>query len=194
MRLRAAIFDLDGTIVETSYDWPRIKADLGTGSVPILSYLEGLSEPEKSRKWNVLRRYEDEATRGAVLKEGIPDFLEFLTEKKIKKALVTNNSRKNVKTILQRFRLRFDLVLSRECGLWKPSGAPFIKVVEELGLNPSECFVVGDSLYDVRAARDAGIERIFILHEDGDKAPFLPAENFSTVAALRARIDELLLI
>ncbi len=194
MRLRAAIFDLDGTIVETSYDWPRIKADLGTGSVPILSYLNGLSEPEKSRKWKVLRRYEDEATRGAVLKEGIPDFLEFLTEKRIKKALVTNNSRKNVKTILRRFHLRFDLVLSRECGLWKPSGAPFTKVIEELGLNPTECFVVGDSLYDVRAARDAGIERIFILHEDGDKAPSLPAETFSTVAALRARIDELLLI
>jgi HAD superfamily hydrolase (TIGR01509 family) len=194
MRFRVAIFDLDGTIVETSYDWPRIKADLGTGSVPILSYLDGLSEPEKSRKWDVLRGYEDEATRGAVLKEGISEFLEFLTEKKIKKALVTNNSRKNVKTILQRFHLRFDLVLSRECGLWKPSGAPFTKVVEELGLNPSECFVVGDSLYDVRAARDAGIERIFILHEDAEKATFLPAESFSTVAALRARVDELLLI
>ncbi len=194
MRLRAAIFDLDGTIVETTYDWPRIKADLGTGSVPILSYLNGLSEPEKSRKWEILRRYEDVATRRAVLKEGIPDFLEFLTEKRIRKALVTNNSRKNVRTILRKFHLSFDLVLSRECGLWKPSGAPFSKVIEELGLNPAECFVVGDTLYDVRAALDAGIERIFILHADGEKAPSLPAETFGTVAALRARVDELLLI
>ena len=53
---------MDGTVVDVLYDWARIKADLGAGDVPILSYLSGLAEPERSRKWAILRRYEDEAT------------------------------------------------------------------------------------------------------------------------------------
>ncbi len=192
MILRAAIFDLDGTIVETAYDWPKIKAELGTGEVPILAYLSGLKGRERSRKWKILQSHEDQATRAAVLKEGIREFLAFLSAKGIQKALVTNNSAKNVRAILKRFDLRFDIVLSRESGLWKPSGAPFTRVLEKLGLEPGECFVVGDSLYDVRAAHDAGIQLVFILRGDPERSSSFPAEVLETVADLQSRIKELL--
>jgi len=192
MSLRAAIFDLDGTIVETPYDWPRIKAELGTGPVPILSYLSGLKEPERSRKWKILRGYEDEATRRARLKEGIVPFLAFLAEKKIRQALVTNNSRKNVQILFKRFDLKFDCVISRERGLWKPSGAPLAEVLRRLKLRPSECFAVGDSVFDLVAAHDAGIEIVFILNKDGAKFGSTSAQVFESVAELQAKVEKLL--
>ena len=48
MKLQGLIFDMDGTIVDAPYDWPRIRAHLDTKGQPILKYLAGLSEPEKS--------------------------------------------------------------------------------------------------------------------------------------------------
>ncbi len=191
-RLRAVIFDLDGTIVEVPYDWSRIRADLGTQGLPILSYLDSLEEPEKSRKWELLREYEDKATRKAKLKEGTREFLRFLASRGLKKALVTNNSRQNVRFLLRKFRLEFDQVLSRESGLWKPSGAPFEEIMRRLGLKKGECAVVGDSLFDLQAAEQAGIDKVFLISRDRDKFSSLKAEVFPSLPDLEQRFERLL--
>jgi len=161
--IKCVIFDMDGTVVDVPYDWKKIKEELQTQGAPILSYIQGLKEPEKSEKWKILEKFEEEATAQAVLKEGMREFLSFLESKKIKKALVTNNSRRNVDILLKKFHLEFDFILSREAGLWKPSGAPFLFVIKKLKLEKEKCCVVGDSHFDVKAAADAGIRRVFIL-------------------------------
>jgi phosphoglycolate phosphatase-like HAD superfamily hydrolase len=76
MRLKGAIFDMDGTVVDVSYDWVKIKAELMTGGKPILHYLQGLEEPERSQKWEVLERYEHKATQKAKLKPGMDELQE----------------------------------------------------------------------------------------------------------------------
>jgi len=191
--IRGVLFDMDGTIVEVPYDWPRIKSELETGGEPILSYLSGLEEPERSQKWAVLQKYEDEATRQAVLKRGMRGFLNFLAERGIKTALITNNSRKNTDILLGRFKLAFDCVLTRESGLWKPSAAPLLAALNELRLARNECCAVGDSHFDIRAAEGAGILRIFILSRDRRKfSCFKTAEIIPSAAALKKRIVPLL--
>jgi HAD superfamily hydrolase (TIGR01509 family) len=185
MKLRGVIFDMDGTVVDVSYDWNEIKAELATQGKPILAFLSSLEEPEKSEKWRVLERYEDEATMKAKLKPGIARFLDFLSERGIKKALVTNNSKKNVDFLLKKFDLEFDRVISRESGLWKPSGAPFVAVLEKLGLKREECCVIGDSHFDVKAANEAGISCVLILNEDKERFASTNAEVFSTVGELQ---------
>jgi len=160
----AVIFDLDGTIIDVPYNWNLIKQELETGGVPILTYLSQLDEPEKTRKSNILERHESMATAQARLKEGIPQLLNFLEKKSVKKALVTNNSRNNVDVLLKKFELIFDIVITRESGLWKPSGAPFRAVLDMLGVEKEACCVVGDSHFDVYAAIDAGISSIFIVN------------------------------
>ena len=193
LRLRGALFDMDGTVVDVPYDWARIKADLGTEDVPILSYLSGLAEPERSRKWAILRRYEDEATERAVMKRGMLRFLGFLEGRGILTALITNNSRRNTDILLNRFQLAFDLVMTRESGLWKPSGAPLVAAMKDLGLAKNACCAIGDSHFDIRAAEEAGIPRIFILNRDPAKfASFKIAEVFPSVAALKKRMSVLL--
>jgi len=192
LRLKGAIFDMDGTVVDVPYDWGKIKAELGTQGKPILTYIENLDEPERSKKWKILERFESEATQKAKLKPGMRDFLDLLSTRGVKKALVTNNSRKNVSFLLEKFRLEFDCVISRERGLWKPSGAPILVAMKELQLDKEECCVVGDSHFDVRAAEEAGIPLIFILNEDTEKFIEMNAEVFSSVEALQAKMVKLL--
>lgn len=192
MKLQCVIFDMDGTVVDVSYDWKRIKEELMTRGKPILAYLNSLKEPERSEKWKVLENYENEATQNARLKKGMREFLNYLSVHDVKKALVTNNSQKNVSSLLKKFDLVFDLIISRESGLWKPSGAPFLAVLKKLKLQREECCVVGDSHFDVKAANDAGIPLVFILNEDKERFASLTAEIFSSVYALKKRIEDLL--
>jgi len=192
MKLKCVIFDLDGTIVDVPYDWDEIKAELETQGRPILYYLNSLEEPEKSEKWKILEKFEDEATRKAELKRGMHKLLDLLNKNGIKKVVVTNNSRKNVIYLLAKFKLSFDCVISRESGLWKPSGAPFLEVMKKLGLKKEECSVVGDSHFDVKAADEAGISKVFILSEDKKRFASTDAELFSSVESLRKRIEKLL--
>ncbi len=192
MKLKGVIFDMDGTVVDVTYDWNQIKAELNTQGKPILFYLKSLEEPEKSEKWKILEKYEREATQKARLKPGIREFLDLLSQKGVKKALVTNNSQRSVSFLLEKFNLEFDCVITRESGLWKPSGAPFKAVLKKLGLKKKQCCVVGDSHFDIKAAQEAGISNVFILNEDKERFASMKAEVFSSVEEIIKRIKRLL--
>ena len=192
MSIKGVIFDLDGTVVENSYDWPRIKGELDAGATPILTYLDSLEEPERTRKWAVLETHEAEQTEAAVLRAGVRGLLELLRGQGIAAALVTNNSRKNADFLLNKFGLVFDCVITRESGLWKPSGAPFLEVLERLGLEPGDCCVVGDTRFDVLAAIDAGIGAIFLLSGEPEKFAGFPVEVFPDMDFLRSYLETLL--
>ena len=188
MEIEGFLFDMDGTVVEVPYDWKKIKRELNTGGKTILSYIESLDEPQKSEKRRQLEAFEKDATIRAEIKQGIPEFLSKLNSRGRKTALVTNNSRDNVDYLLQKFKIRFDIVLSRECGLWKPSGAPLIAAMKELNLSSRECCVVGDSWFDIKAAMDAEVPHIFILSADRSEFTGSTAEIFPTVADLEKRL------
>ena len=192
MKIRGVIFDLDGTVVENDYDWALIREELGTGAASILGYLDSLEEPERSAKWSVLETHEAVQTGTSVLREGVRELLEMLRARGVAAALVTNNSRKNTEFLLAKFRLDFDCVITRERGLWKPSGAPFLEVLRTLGLAPGECGVVGDTRFDVLAALDAGISSIFLLSQEPERFEGYPVEVFPDVDVLLDRLESLL--
>ena len=190
--IKGIIFDLDGTVVDVLYDWKRIKQELQTQGEPILAHIQSLQEPERSKKWTILERFEEEATAQATLKEGMEKFLVFLKKKRIKTALVTNNSRKNLDFLLNKFHLSFDFLLSREAGLWKPSGAPFLFVMQNLGIGKMECCVIGDSHFDVKAAEEAGIKRVFVLTQEKENKFSCGVETANTVKELEEKISDIL--
>jgi len=192
MGIKAVIFDLDGTVVENAYDWPKIRLELGNTEVSILHYISGLEEPERSRKWAILERHETEQTARSVLREGMKELLTFLREKGVRSALVTNNSLKNTEYLLGKFGLGFDRVITRESGLWKPSGAPFREILDSFGVSPGECCVIGDTRFDILAALDAGIGPIFLLADDPDDFAGFPVEVFPAIDSLTERLQELL--
>jgi len=120
------------------------------------------------------------------------EFLDFLAEKGVKRALVTNNSNKNVNFLLRKFNLQFEVILSRESGLWKPSGSPFEAVLKKLSLKKEEVCVVGDSHFDIEAAQKAGISIVFILNKNKERFDHFSVEVFSSVKNLKERIGRLI--
>ncbi len=167
--LEAVIFDLDGTLVDSRYDWPAIRRELGIDAPSLIDTLNGLEGEEREEKWRRLTEIERQATAEATLREGVVELLAFLRERALPAALVTNNTKENTDFLLDRFGLAFDLVLTRDDGLWKPSGAPVAEAIRRLGVPADRCLKVGDSHFDVAAARDAGCGRLVILHDQAGK-------------------------
>jgi HAD superfamily hydrolase (TIGR01509 family) len=163
--IRAVVFDMDGTLIDSTYDWPQIRRRLGVTGSSIIDDLNGLAEPDRSRKWAELEEIESAATAEARLHQGVIDLLELLAAKNLATALVTNNSDANTQKLLDRFGLGFDAVLTRDSGFWKPSGAPISEAVSRLGVEPRDCLGVGDSRYDVLSARAARLAAVCIVHD-----------------------------
>lgn len=192
MKIRLVIFDLDGTVVDNDYNWPAIRKELGVEGGSILAYLESLPEPVRTEKYALLEAHEKRQTEKAVLKEGVRELLDFLKKRGIKRALVTNNTSENVDYLLRKFQLEFDLVLTRESGLHKPTGAPFLSVMRNFEVSPEETIVVGDTNYDLLAAKEAGINRVFILKNQMTPKNMEGAEIVSSVPELTRIIERLL--
>jgi HAD superfamily hydrolase (TIGR01509 family) len=163
--IKGVVFDMDGTLVDSTYDWPAIRRELGVSGASIIDELNGLGEPERGRRWAELEAIEASASRAAELHEGAAELLELLTAHGLATALVTNNSDANTSQLLERFGLTFDVVVTRDSGFWKPSGKPIAEAVRRLGLAPEHCLGVGDSHYDVQAVREAGLAAICMLHD-----------------------------
>ncbi|MFW6160090.1 MAG: HAD family hydrolase, partial [Acidobacteriota bacterium] len=98
----------------------------------------------------------------------------------------------NVDYLLKKFGLEFDCVISRESGLWKPEGAPFFKAMKNLGVTAGECVVVGDSLFDIQAAREADVRHIFIISCKPEFSEISGIYVCSSVKELTSKTQDLL--
>ena len=159
------LFDMDGTLIESSYDWPVIRDHLQISGGSLIDELNAFPEPERTERWAWIEAYEIEATRQAPLRTGVHELMALLRERGLRIAMVTNNNDTNAETVIRSFSLAFDCVLTRDSGFWKPSGAPLIEAMRRLGAAPEQCMAIGDSRHDVLAARDAGVGGLCILHE-----------------------------
>lgn len=163
MRFKLAIFDLDGTVVESNLDWAGIKEELGIPGKNILReiYKNNGIDREKLRR---LEQHEEEHTHTTRPIPGIVAFLGFLKSSGVTRALTTNNNQKNTRFLLNKYSLDFETVITREMRLWKPDPDAFLFLMDHYGCGPKQTLVIGDSHYDIQAAKSAGITDIFIIN------------------------------
>ena len=159
--LRAVIFDLDNTLVDSNLDFARIKAEIGTDE-PILEYRARVDESEQKRMDSILDKHESRAAATCELCTGARELLDFLAARGIRTALLTRNSRKSVDTVCRRHGLRFDFIVSREDSPPKPSPEPVFLICDRFDVRPEETIMVGDYLYDIQAGQAAGAKTILL--------------------------------
>ncbi|MGC5010176.1 HAD family hydrolase [Streptosporangium sp. DT93] len=108
-------------------------------------------------RWRRLRTYED-----------VPDALTALGSR-YRLALVTNGNTRPHRVGLDGV---FDtVVVSAECGLYKPDPGIYLHALRRMGLGPAEVLHVGDDpVEDVDAARRAGLDTAWVNRHDARRA------------------------
>jgi HAD superfamily hydrolase (TIGR01549 family) len=161
---RAILFDMDGTLTEPMLDFPRIKAEMGIGTRPILEALAEMSPERRAEAEAVLLRHEDHAAAHATLNPGCRELLGYLHDVGIATALISRNSRRSVEIVMRLHSLEFEGIVAREDGPFKPSPVPLQIACREIGVLHSDVWMVGDGQYDIEAAVAAGIAGVWVSH------------------------------
>jgi len=190
VRVRAVLFDIDGTLLDTRDAWiaafdaglAAIRRTSIPGSVaaqwigtPIeVIYAErcGLSGEDLAEAVRAFQQIEAESVhQGMRAYPGVREMLGSLGTWKL--AAVTNKRRD---TSLEALRVAvllafFELVLGGDSvSRKKPAPDSILKAAEALGVRPVECAVVGDTENDVRAAKQAGARSIGVIWGYGTRA------------------------
>jgi HAD superfamily hydrolase (TIGR01509 family) len=104
-------------------------------------------------------------------------------------AAVSNNSREAVTRYLATAGLApmFTRIVGRtdpDPGLLKPNPHLITRAVKELGADPAECVLIGDSLSDIEGARNAGVLSIGYANKPGKLERFTTARADAVITSL----------
>jgi HAD superfamily hydrolase (TIGR01509 family) len=190
--IRGIIFDLDGTLVDSRLDFELIRSEMGLPSqTPILEALR-CTPPgrELDRMKAVLSAHELRSARRATLFDGVTEFLQWVDQRQLPRAILTRNSRDCTDIVIDRLGLEFSCVLTREDAPPKPDPAGLIAICNRWQLAPAEVVFCGDYLFDLQAGHRAGMRTILFapgeLPEFADQADLVLREFHSAAV----RIEE----
>jgi len=137
-----------------------------------------------------LEFYRSNHQRLATLYPGIRPLLDYLKSRNQYLALFTGKGIHTTRITLEKFGLTdlFDCVITgNDVEEHKPSGEGIRTILERLGLTPDQALMVGDSVADVKAAREAGVPVVSVIWDSyaRERVVQLNGENvFETVADL----------
>lgn len=170
--MKAALFDLDGVIVDTepSYSifWGGMGRDYNVGIDNFADVIKGTTLTQ------ILERYFPEEVRGEVVEKlnqyeramryeifpEVRDYLEGLRSRGVKCAIVTSSNLEKMDNLWTQqpwLREYFDVVITDEdVTLSKPDPQPYLIAAERLGIAPEDCVVYEDSYNGLLSGRRAG--------------------------------------
>jgi HAD superfamily hydrolase (TIGR01549 family) len=176
----AILFDLDGTLTEPLLDFPRIHREMGIGDRGILEAMAEMDAPRRARAEAILLRHEKDAAEGSTLNTDCRELLAYIGGR-LPLAIVTRNSAESTRTVLAKHGLSFDVLITREYGIFKPGPEPVMEACRRLGVAAHRTWMVGDGQFDVEAGRAAGARTVWVSH---GKAKWFAAEPWASVRDL----------
>ncbi|HWG85341.1 MAG TPA: HAD-IA family hydrolase [Deinococcales bacterium] len=193
--LQAVLFDMDGTLLAPLDDGlPAFKARWSIPAnqfvVPNLPSLPPLATEE----FIALER--DVAAR-AVVRPGIRELLHDLEARGVKVALVTNNSFESVNSVLTAHEIAFPTVRTRADGPIKPAPDLLLSALADMGVQPADAVMVGDTRPDLGAALRAGVRACLLIAEPWNEnlvdagTDATPVRRVSGVPDLRVALEAL---
>ncbi|AVF56408.1 UNVERIFIED_ORG: phosphoglycolate phosphatase [Pseudomonas parafulva] len=180
MRLRAVLFDMDGTLLDTAPDFIAIcqamLADRGLPAVDdelIRGVISGgaramvaatfamdpQAEGFEALRLEFLERYQRDCAVHTRLFDGMSELLEDIERGKLLWGVVTNKPVRFAEPIMQRLGLAERsalLICPDHVKNSKPDPEPLILACKTLALDPASVLFVGDDLRDIESGRDAG--------------------------------------
>lgn len=183
--IKAALFDLDGTLVNTADDlgfateyvlkaygvnpkWTMddYRAFVGNGAKKLLdrAFEHKLSDEELNKALELFKeKYNDILLDNAYVYDGIESALGSLKKQGIKLAVVTNKPHlcavKMVETLFGKD--YFDVIIgATEEVAKKPDPYTTNLALKKLGCKPEEAIFFGDSDVDIHTAKNAGVESV----------------------------------
>ncbi|MHB1598508.1 MAG: hexitol phosphatase HxpB [Acidimicrobiales bacterium] len=184
---RAAIFDMDGLLVDSEPFWRSVEVDvfaaLGVDITPLISRgltmgmrvdevvsffrsrlpWEGADDDEVIAR--IVHGIVTAIWEEAELLPGAVAAVDFFVERGCATALASGSTPPVIDAVLERFGLaeRFPVVCSAiDDRLGKPHPAIFLRTAEALGVDPLECVVLEDSLNGCVAAKAARMRAIAV--------------------------------
>ena len=185
--LRAVLFDLDGTVLDTAPDmWGAMNVLLAERERAALPYSavrpwvshgaagvlrQGFADVEAPQFAELQRRfleiYRADLSSGTRFFPGMERVLDALTERGLRTGIVTNKAGWLTEPLLEQLaiRSRFDCVVSGDTlAERKPHPLPLLHAAALAGVAAAECIYVGDALRDVQAAHAAGMAALVALY------------------------------
>jgi HAD superfamily hydrolase (TIGR01509 family) len=172
-RLRAVLFDFDGTLTSPgALDFPAIKNQVGCppGEYLLEWILRLPPGAERDAAERTLERAEQAAADAAVPNENAEHVVHWLREHDLAVGILTRNGRSAVERSLRRFAsltaADFDAIVTRDDPGIAPKPAPdgVLHAAAAMGVSPQETLVVGDFLLDMQAGRSAGAVTAYLLN------------------------------
>jgi phosphoglycolate phosphatase len=186
----AAVFDLDGTLVTFKFDVQGTRiaiieelsrrgfdtAGLGM-TTPTQAMIDSARTQVESGKvraefdevraklYSILDASEMESSYTTSVFPNTRETLDYLRSKSVRLAVLTNSGRRAAAEVLTRARLQdcFEFVLCREdVATMKPRPDGLVRAISLLGMPRSQIFYVGDSKYDIIAAKQAGLRFVAV--------------------------------
>ncbi len=176
----AFVFDLDGTLVDSVYQhvfaWQRALADtdiaipiwrvhrrIGMGSDLLAAGVlresgHQLTDEERNRLTELHGMYYAELSGSVQPLPGARELLDRLDELGLAWGIATNGATEETAPVLQMLGVegRCPVVPGDDVPFAKPDPHLFLAGAEAVGVDPSDALVVGDSTWDMLAARRAG--------------------------------------
>ena len=189
--IKACIFDLDGTLVDSMWMWPEIDAEylerLGFEYYDNLkNEIEGISFHETAVYFKnkvgisdsvekICKDWEDMAydkyKYEVKEKPGCKKFLEHLRSKGIKMGIATSNKRSMVDVVLKSLNIKdfFEVITtSDEVKRGKPAPDVYLTTANLLNVEPKNCLVFEDVVAGIMAGKSAGM-RVCAIEDDFTK-------------------------
>jgi phosphoglycolate phosphatase len=159
--VRGIVFDMDGTLVESALDFDAMRREMNLpAGRPVLEALAEMEAAEERRCRAILEQHERLGAERAFVFPGVVEFMKTMHDCGVRQAVWTRNGRSVTEATLARLDLRFERVVTREDGPAKPDPAAIWEICETWQLDRREMVLIGDYVFDLEAAKRAGIRGV----------------------------------
>lgn len=186
----AVVFDIDGTLVTFKFDvrgtrvaiieelskrgFDTVGLDMTTPTQTMIDLVRRQVESGKVRAefdevraklYSILDASEMESSHTTSVFPGTRETLDYLRSRSVRLGVLTNSGRRAAAEILRRAGLQdcFEFVLCRDdVAMMKPMPDGLVRVIAMLGMPRDQIFYVGDSRYDIIAAKQAGLRVVAV--------------------------------